>query len=159
MSLLPPSPVAEFSVDTLSVFVYEDKAQAGAAAALDVSGVIAAQQAVSGRANVVFAAAPSQDAFLAGLVADSTIDWSRLYAFHMDEYLGLTSHHRASFRRYLQEHLFGLVDLTPDRLRLIPGEDVARPLMTCLEYETRLKAEPIDVVCAGIGGERPPRVQ
>jgi glucosamine-6-phosphate deaminase len=151
MSLLPPSPVAEFSVDALSVFIYEDRAQAGAAAALDVGGAIAARQAVAGRANVIFAAAPSQDAFLAGLVADSTIDWSRLYAFHMDEYLGLTSSHRASFRRYLQEHLFGLVGLTPDRLRLIPGEDVERPLLTSLNYETRLKAEPIDIVCAGIG--------
>jgi glucosamine-6-phosphate deaminase len=69
----------------------------------------------------------------------------------MDEYLGLDSRHRASFRRYLQEHLFGLVGLGPDRLRLIPGEDTSRPLRTCLAYEDVLRAEPTDIVCAGIG--------
>jgi glucosamine-6-phosphate deaminase len=151
MSLLPASPVAEFSVDTLSVFIYEDRTQASAAAALDVAGAIAARQAVAGRANVVFAAAPSQDSFLTGLVADSTVDWSRVVAFHMDEYLGISPDHRASFRRYLHEHLFGLVGIARDHLRLIPGESVDRPLQTCLDYETRLLSEPTDVVCAGIG--------
>ena len=151
MRLVTAPPVAEFTVESLSVFVYEDAAMAGSAAALDVSGVIGARQAQAGRANVIFAAAPSQDTFLTALVSDRTIDWARLNAFHMDEYLGLDANHPASFRRYLQEHLFGLVGLTPDRLRLIPGERADSPLQTCLDYEARLMAEPVDVVCAGIG--------
>ena len=61
--------------------------------------------------GVVFAAAPSQNEFLAGLVADPSIDWSRVVGFHMDEYLGLGPDHPASFRRYLQERLFRLVGL------------------------------------------------
>ena len=69
----------------------------------------------------------------------------------MDEYLGLDADHPASFRRYLQEHLFRLVGLTDDRLRLIPGEQAERPLRTCLDYEDVLRAEPTDIVCAGIG--------
>jgi glucosamine-6-phosphate deaminase len=99
----------------------------------------------------VFAAAPSQDEFLAGLVADKGIDWARVTAFHMDEYLGLPADHPASFRRYLQEHLFGLVGLSPDRQRLIPGERSERPLRTCLAYEDLLMAAWPDIVCAGIG--------
>src|SRR6185437_12599272 len=71
--------------------------------------------------------------------------------FHMDEYLGLHSDHPASFRRYLQEHLFRLAGFTPDRLRLIPGEQTGSPLRTCLDYEALLQAEPTDIVCAGIG--------
>ncbi len=99
----------------------------------------------------MFAAAPSQDEFLAGLVARQEIDWTRVVAFHMDEYLGIGADHPVSFRRYLQEHLFRLVDMGADRLRLIPGERAERPLRTCLEYEDLLLAGPTDIVCAGIG--------
>ena len=99
----------------------------------------------------MFAAAPSQNEFLAGLVASKEIDWSRVVGFHMDEYLGLPADHPASFRRYLQEHLFRLVGLDQGQLRLIPGEQADRPLQTCLEYEDLLLAEPADIVCAGIG--------
>jgi len=84
-------------------------------------------------------------------VAADEIDWTRVVAFHMDEYLGLDADHPASFRRYLQEHLFRLVGLGPDRLRLIPGEQIERPLQTCLAYEDLLRANPTDIVCAGIG--------
>ena len=144
--------IARFSVDSLEVFVYENRALAGRAAAQDVAGqIVARQQRSSGRVNVVFAAAPSQDEFLAGLVAQKEIDWSRVVAFHMDEYLGIGGDHPISFRRYLQEHLFRLVELAGDRLRLIPGEQVERPLQTCLDYEDILRAEPTDIVCAGIG--------
>ena len=146
-----PSPIAEFTADRLRVLVFDDRAQLGRAAAADVARAIAARQDEAGRANVVFAAAPSQDEFLASLVAVDRHDWSRVFGFHMDEYLGLSPDHPASFRRYLHEHLFRLVDISPDRLRLIPGEATDRPLRTCLDYEDRLKAEPTDVVCAGIG--------
>ena len=110
-----------------------------------------ARQEAAGRANIVFAAAPSQNEFLAELVAQQGIDWTRVVAFHMDEYLGIGADHPLSFRRYLQEHLFRLVGLGPEQLRLIPGERADRPLRTCLEYEDLLLAEPTDIVCAGIG--------
>jgi glucosamine-6-phosphate deaminase len=143
--------LAQFSVDCLEVFVFESRALAGRAAARGVAQAIAARQQAGHRANIVFAAAPSQDEFLAGLVAHQELDWSRVVAFHMDEYLGLHADHPTSFRRYLQEHLFRLVGLGPDRLRLIPGEHAERPLRTCLDYEGLLQAEPTDIVCAGIG--------
>ncbi len=143
--------VARFTVDSLDVLVYENRALAGRAAAQTVARSIAARQQVAGTVRVVFAAAPSQDEFMAGLVADRAVDWTRVVAFHMDEYLGVHADHPASFRRYLQEHLFRLVHLSPLQLRLIPGEQTTRPLQTCLDYEDVLKAEPPDIVCAGIG--------
>ncbi len=123
----------------------------GRSAALAVSRAIAARQAEAGRARVVFAAAPSQDEFLAGLIASPGVDWSRVVGFHMDEDLGIGPDHPASFRRYLQERLFRLAGLGAGQLRLIPGEDAAQPARTALAYEDALRAEPIDVVCAGIG--------
>jgi glucosamine-6-phosphate deaminase len=147
----PPTPLAEFNVDKLKVSVYQDRPSMGRAAAVDVAGAIARRQKAVGRANVVFAAAPSQNEFLAGLIAGGTVDWSKVHGFHMDEYLGLGPDHPASFRRYLNEHLFALAGLSGDRLHLIPGEDASRPLRTCLDYEDILRANPTDVVCAGIG--------
>lgn len=146
-----PTPVAAFTVDKLKVLVFEDRPAMGRAAAADIAKAIAARQVSARRANVVFAAAPSQNEFLDSLVADATVDWSRVYGFHMDEYLGLGDDHPASFRRYLNEHLFQRVPLSRDRLRLIPGENASRPLKTCLQYEDLLWAEPTDIVCAGIG--------
>lgn len=151
MSLSESPPLAQFTVDSLRVVVHEDRSQVGRAAARAVADAIAQRQAQSGRANVVFAAAPSQNEFLASLVAHPEIDWSRVLGFHMDEYLGVGPDDFASFRRYLQERLFRLVGLSGDRLRLIAGEQSDRPLRTCLEYEDLLRAEPPDVVCCGIG--------
>lgn len=146
-----PDPVAEFTVDSLKVRVYEDRGSMGHAAAAHAAKAIREYQGLSGKANVVFAAAPSQNELLAGLIADPEIDWTRVVGFHMDEYLGLESDHPASFRRYLHEHLFGLVPYPLAELHLIPGEQTSRPLQTCLEYEELLRTNPIDVVCAGIG--------
>ena len=144
-------PVVEFTVDSLRVVVHEDRARMGRAAADGVALAIAGRQEAATHAHVVFAAAPSQDEFLTALVSYQGIDWSRVVGFHMDEYLGLGPDHPASFRRYLQERLFRLTNLDEGRLRLIPGEETARPLRTALEYEQRLLDEPVDIVCAGIG--------
>lgn len=146
-----PAPIAEFAIDQLQVKVFEDRAQLGRAAAAGVAGAIAARLREAENVNIVFAAAPSQDEFLAGLVATEGVDWSRVVGFHMDEYLGLGPDHPASFRRYLNEHVFRLVDLPPERLRLIPGEQADRPLQTCLAYEDLLRSQPTDIVCGGIG--------
>src|SRR4029079_15085841 len=107
---------------------------AGRAAAQAVAQAIREKQQAAGRANVVFAAAPSQNELLAGLVASKEVDWSRVVGFHMDEYLGLTADHPASFRRYLMEHLFRLAGLDQGQLRLIPGEQADRPPRTRLDY-------------------------
>jgi glucosamine-6-phosphate deaminase len=146
-----PEPTTEFVVDSLRVKVFADRSRMGRAAARDIARAIAARQAEAGVARVVFAAAPSQNEFLAALVADPTVDWPRVVGYHMDEYLGLGPDHAASFRRYLNEHLFRLADFPPERLHLIPGEESERPLKTCLDYEDLLRQAPPDVVCAGIG--------
>ena len=151
MPLPNAQPLWEATIDCLRVVVHEDRASMGRAAAEGVAQAIADRQGHAEVARVVFAAAPSQDEFLEALLAYRGIDWTKVRAFHMDEYLGLGPDHRASFRRYLREHLFHLAGLEGDRLRLIPGEEVDRPLRTALAYEQVLLDEPTDIVCAGIG--------
>lgn len=146
-----PSLVREFQVDRLHVAVYEDRASMGKAAAAEVAKTIAQRQKASKVANVIFAAAPSQNEFLENLAADKSVDWSKVTGLHMDEYLGISPDHPASFRRYLHEHLFDKVGLAGDQLKLIPGEEAGRPLKTCVAYEDILMAFPPDLVCGGIG--------
>ena len=143
-------PMAEFAVDTVKVAVYPNRAQAGMAAARAVQSALAARQAAAGCANVIFAAAPSQNDLLAALVAEASIDWSRVNAFHMDEYLGIAPGHPASFRHYLASHLFERV--CPQQVHWIRADSGGtRPLAVCLAYETLLLDQPPDIVCAGVG--------
>lgn len=144
-------PVLEFQVDALRVVVHEDRARMGRAAAAEVARIIAERQALSASARVVFAAAPSQDEFLAALVAHRGVEWSRVVGFHMDEYLGVDSDHRGSMRRYLQERLFRWASIPADRLHLIPGEGGVHPYQVCLDYIALIDQAPIDLVCGGIG--------
>ncbi len=146
-----PTAIRSMSAGEAHVEVFDTRAEAGLAAAIDVSGAIIARQRNSGVARVVFAAAPSQDEFLAALVGQPAIDWSRVSAYHMDEYLGIEPDHPASFRRYLRKHLFGPSHIGHDRIFLIPGESRASPLRICLDYEEALRHDPPDIVCAGIG--------
>jgi glucosamine-6-phosphate deaminase len=143
--------VKSWRVDALRVFVFDDRATAASAAADHVATAIRHCMKRTGVARAIFAAAPSQNEFLADLVAQHELDWSRLTAFHMDEYLGIPSEHPASFRNYLNQHLFVPAKLRPEQTRLISGETTDEPLRTCLEYERALRLEPTDVVCAGIG--------
>jgi glucosamine-6-phosphate deaminase len=88
-----------------NVFVYPNRRDAGVASAAAASAIIRDAIEKDGGAGVVFAAAPSQNEFLAALREDASIDWRRVTAFHLDEYAGLPAGHAASFRRFLRERL------------------------------------------------------
>ncbi|HKI18027.1 MAG TPA: glucosamine-6-phosphate deaminase, partial [Isosphaeraceae bacterium] len=74
MSVFEPPPIARFTVDSLEVLVFENRALAGHAAAQSVAREIRHRQQAAGQARLILAAAPSQNEFLAGLVADKEID-------------------------------------------------------------------------------------
>ena len=137
-----------FVVGHLTVVVERTRSALGAAAARRAAEVILRAQSRGRTVRAVFAAAPSQNEMLDSLVATPGIDWSRVEAFHMDEYLGLPSEAPQLFRRYLHEHLFGRVPM--GAVHLIDGQstDTARE---CARYGALLRAKPIDLVCLGIG--------
>ena len=61
----------------------------GKAAAADIRATMRRLLAEKERIRIVFATAPSQNECLAALVQSDGLDWSRVTAFHMDEYIGL----------------------------------------------------------------------
>jgi glucosamine-6-phosphate deaminase len=56
-----------------------------------------------------FAAAPSQEEFLSQLILDKRIEWKRINAFHMDEYIGIRSDAPQSFGNFLRQRIFDKV--------------------------------------------------
>lgn len=144
-AVLPP--VAGEQVDRLAVEVYADRSALGVAAGTAVAtrmrDLLASQRSV----RMVFAAAPSQDELLSTLSAAHELDWSRVEAFHLDEYVGLAPGDPRSFGRYLATHLFEQVG--PGAVHAIDGS--AAPDEECKRYAELLLSEPVDILCLGIG--------
>lgn len=143
-----PQPVKTLRVEQLKVEIYATRADLGGASAYDVAARLRQLIAEQGRARVVFAAAPSQNEFLATLGAMSDLDWGKVEAFHMDEYIGLPPNAPQSFARFLRERLFERVK--PGRVEYIDGT-AADAEAECARYACLLAEHPIDIVCAGIG--------
>lgn len=141
-------PLYHTHVDRLGVHVYNDRKQMGIAAGTEAARLLKFILNQQKRATVVFAAAPSQDETLAALAADREVDWQRVTALHMDEYVGLPADATQTFAAYLRQQIFERVN---------PGiayylEGTAKDPKEEIERYSRLIVEnPIDLVCAGIG--------
>ena len=138
----------EFTVDSLPVRVFgclDDLAVAAAHAAHECLREAARRQ---GQAAAILASAASQVKFLEVLTGLSDLDWSRVTLFHMDEYLGISDQHPASFRRFLREHVVQKVK--PGACHYLAG-DALESIQECDRYAGLLQAQPIDLCCLGIG--------
>ena len=74
--------------DELTVRVFDSRQSMGEAAAEHAAKWIRELCETKDEINIIFAAAPSQNEFLKEL-SKKDVDWSRINAFHMDEYIGL----------------------------------------------------------------------
>lgn len=140
--------VSQWKKDQLLIKKYSSRKEMGAAAAADAEKVIARIIAEKGEINMIFAAAPSQNEMLQGLLSSSCIDWSKVNALHMDEYVGLPQGDPNTFGAYLKEHIFGQKSFKS--VHCICGS-AADPEAECQRYSALLKQYPVDVVCLGIG--------
>ena len=134
-------------VDRLRVNIYPDRRALGRAAGSDVADAIRNLQPKNPNLRMIFAAAPSQNEMLATLAAAPGIDWSRVTAFHMDEYIGLPEDAPQRFGRFLREHLFDKV--RPGVVHLIDSSNDIQ--IEARRYGALLREGPIDIVCLGIG--------
>jgi glucosamine-6-phosphate deaminase len=81
------------------------------------------------------------------------LDFSGVSTFNLDEYVGVDDAHPASYRRYMQESLFGRVNLRPDRTRL-PDGLAADVDAACAAYEEAIRAAGgIDLQLVGLGAD------
>ena len=134
--------------DLLTVNIYETRAEMGKSAAEDVKACILSLLEKKESVNMIFAAAPSQNEVLSALATDSEIPWNRVNAFHMDEYIGLSSDAPQGFGNFLKEHIFGLADFKSVNYIDISAPDAESE---CARYAELLKQYPTDIVVMGIG--------
>ena len=134
--------------DSLRVEIYDTRAEMGKAAGTLAAKRIRECLLKKGRANVIFAAAPSQNEMLETLVAAPDIDWSRVNAFHMDEYVGLSKAAPQCFGNFLKEHIFGKLPF--GSVHYIDCE-AADKEAECARYTALLEENPVDIVLLGIG--------
>ncbi|HEX9512298.1 MAG TPA: glucosamine-6-phosphate deaminase [Puia sp.] len=134
--------------DKLKVKIYETRLLMGAYAAHDVSEKIKELLSKQDFVNIVFAAAPSQNEFLAALSQNEEVEWSRINAFHMDEYIGLNKEAPERFGNFLKERIFGRAPF--HEVYYLDG-NTGDPAMECRHYTDLLDSYPTDIVCMGIG--------
>jgi glucosamine-6-phosphate deaminase len=131
----------------LAIHVAASRRAMGERAAADVAAEIRRLLAHQPGVRMIFAAAPSQSDMLASLREVSDVDWRRVTAFHMDEYLGLPPGHPQRFGNWLRDAIFDRLPFAAVHL-LDPGDD---PDAAARDYAEKLKAAPIDIVCCGVG--------
>lgn len=140
-------PIKMETVDQLHVRVYENRKQMGQAAGMDVVNKMKQLLVEKDRIRMIFAAAPSQNEILEALVQAEGIDWSRVTAFHMDEYIGLPKDHPQRFSQFLEDHLFDHVPIKD--IQMIDSSQSTEE--ECKRYASLIEEAPIDIVCLGIG--------
>ncbi|MBX3007142.1 MAG: glucosamine-6-phosphate deaminase [Melioribacteraceae bacterium] len=136
------------NLDLLNIVICENRIELGKSAAANIGKLISNLLEIKDEIRMVFAAAPSQNEFLAELVKTPDIDWSKIIAFHMDEYIGLPKNAEQLFGRYLNDHLFSKVNLKDI---IVINSQAERIEAECERYEILLRENIIDIVCLGIG--------
>ncbi len=139
----------EFKVDKLNVKVMPNRDEMGKVAAADIYEKINELLRKKHEINMIFAAAPSQNDVLAHLIQYDDIEWNRINAYHMDEYIGLLPEDAdKSFSRYLTDHIFCKVPFKSVNLINSTATDAEAE---CARYSRLLQENPTDIVIMGIG--------
>lgn len=138
----------ELRRDRLRAVVLPDRPAMASAAAAHAAERLRAILDAGPRARVVFAAAVSQADMLDALVTQPGIDWARVDAFHLDEYVGLPKGDPRSFGQWLMDHLWSRVQ--PGRVELLDGGN-DDPVAECRRYGALLDDGGIDLGLIGIG--------
>lgn len=133
--------------EKLPVKVFETREEMGSVAAVDAAKIINEAISKNGVANVVFAAAPSQDDLLENLLKQD-IDWSKVRAFHQDEYIGIDDKEPAGFGNFLNRAIFDKVNFKEKHYLLCEADKAEEK---CSEYAKLLTEYPIDLILLGIG--------
>lgn len=134
--------------ESLQITTEETPELSGKKAARHGADIIRKALENQGQATIIVATGASQFHMLAALIHEPNIDWSRVTAFHLDEYIGMPISHPASFRKYLKERF---VDQLPGigAFHYVNGEN--DPADECERLKKRIAPCNVDVAFIGIG--------
>ncbi|REE05873.1 glucosamine-6-phosphate deaminase [Marinoscillum furvescens] len=129
------------------IHVFPSALSAGTAIGEAIEKCIVKLQKNKKTIRMIFAAAPSQNYMLEYLTKSTSINWSQIEAFHMDEYLGLPAQAPQLFSSYLEERLFSKVNFKASH-KIDSHKEISEEIA---HYSNLITAHPIDIVCLGIG--------
>ncbi|MCP4313776.1 MAG: glucosamine-6-phosphate deaminase [Bacteroidetes bacterium] len=130
----------------MKISIHEAKTEVGKNAAWMGVRLINQEIRKKGHAYIIVATGSSQFEMLDEMVTAS-VDWSKVTAFHLDEYIGMPATHPASFRRYLKERFVSRINLKA--FHYINGE--SDPALECVRLGQILADHPVDVAFIGVG--------
>lgn len=130
----------------MKLIVSKTSEELGKASADHAAKLINEAIAEKGGARILLSTGASQFPFFEEFVKEN-IDWSKVEMFHLDEYVGISKDHPASFNKYLTERFASKVPLK--KANLIDGED--NPEKTIAKLTALLSESPVDVGLIGIG--------
>jgi len=131
----------------MEIKTFNDKRTLGANAAEQAAGSIRRALEKRGKARIIAATGAAQFEFLEALTKLPNIDWSGVEMFHLDEYVGISESHPASFCRFLRERLIQKTGIT--NYHLLNGEE--NPAEVIRIAGKAVQSAPIDVAFVGIG--------
>lgn len=132
----------------MNIKINDDALALGSAAGSEAGDLIRKAIALKDQANIILATGTSQFETLNQLIREKDIDWAKVVMFHLDEYIGLSDTHPASFRKYLKERFLAKVPALR-AVNLINGEGNAQA--ECVWLGDLITQHPIDVALVGIG--------
>ena len=133
----------------MNISIHETKVELGEMAAKHAIRVIAHAIEARGEAVIILATGTSQFETLGALTQDVHVDWGRVIMYHLDEYIGVSAEHGASFRRYLNERFVQRVGPLKE-VNFIRGES-EHPESECERVGARISRHEVDVALVGIG--------
>lgn len=140
--------IKSFIAEQMDVRVFDSREAMGACAGNEAVQHLRMLLDERNEVNVMFAAAPSQNETLAALCEAESVDWSRVNAFHMDEYIVLNPAHPAGFGNFLRRAIF---DRLPFKsVHLLDGNAADLP-DAARAYSALLRAHPLDICLLGVG--------
>jgi len=133
----------------MEIIITKDAKKLGQSAGQAAAALIRRSISEKGVANIILATGTSQFETLSQLISEPGIDWSDVVMFHLDEYIGLPSTAKASFRNYLKERF---IDKIPSlkAAHLING-DAKNTEAECMHLANLIRKHPVDVALVGIG--------
>ena len=133
----------------MKVRICDSKAELGRAAAEHALQVMGSAIEKRGQAVIILATGTSQFETLRALTEGEGVNWSRVVMFHLDEYIGITPDHAASFRQYLTERFVQRVGPLKE-VNFIRGES-ENPESECERISSLIRGYTVDVALVGIG--------
>ena len=130
----------------MKLIINKTKEELGKASAMHAAKLVNEAIAKQGYARILLSTGASQFPFFVEFVKQD-IDWNKVEMFHLDEYVGISEEHPASFKRYLLDRFVNVVN--PGKAHLINGQK--NPEETIAELTALLNEKPVDVGLIGIG--------